>query len=111
MLRLLVSVILVVAFAGASSASVAHGLNHGSDHAGHHPEMTENDLLADAENALADCCDTTSGMGASACFGELAAISAVLPDSPASGMAIGLPYIDFDFANLTLSVPTGPPKA
>ena len=54
MFRLVLSIILVVAFAGASTASVMHGLNYGPDHTDHHAEMTENDLVADAEKALAD---------------------------------------------------------
>ncbi|MDJ0683486.1 MAG: hypothetical protein QNJ84_02180 [Alphaproteobacteria bacterium] len=110
MVRLVLSIILVALFAGASPASVMHGLNHGSDHAEHHPEMTENDLLADAEKTLADCCDTTAGMGSTPCFGDLVATSAVSPISPTSRKVSGLLCADFDFSNSTLSVPTGPPK-
>ena len=107
---MVLSIILVVAFAGASTASVMHGLNHGSDHADHHAEMSKSDPLADAENALADCCDATNGMGSMPCFGDLAATSAVLQVNPVSRSVVGVPYTDFDFANLTLAVPTGPPK-
>ncbi len=110
MFRLVLSIVLVVAFVGASTASVMHGLNHGSDHAGRHAEMTENDPLANAEKALAGCCDTTSGMGSTPCFGDLAATSAISPVRPASGAIIGVQNADCDFANLTLAVPTGPPK-
>ncbi len=110
MFRLVLSIILVVAFAGASTASVMHGLNHGSDHAAHHAEMSESDPVADAEKALADCCDATSGMGSMPCFGDLAATSAISPVNPASMAAIGLMYADCNFSNLTLAVPTGPPK-
>ncbi len=111
MSRLVLSIILVVAFAGASTASVMHGLNHGSGHADHHAEMSKSDPLADAETALADCCDATSGMGSTPCFGDLAATSAISPDNPANRSVVGVLYADFDFANLTLAVPTGPPKA
>ena len=110
MLRLVLSIILVFAFAGASTASVMHGLYHGSDHADHHAEMTESDPLANAETALADCCDATSGMGSTPCFGDFAATSAISPDNPANRSAVGVLYADFDFANLTRAVPTGPPK-
>ncbi len=110
MFRLVLSIIIVVAFAGASTASVMHGLNHGSDHADHHAQMSESDPLADAEKALADCCDATSGMGSTPCFGDLAATSANLRVIPASRLVVSILYADFDFANLTLAVPTGPPK-
>ena len=110
MFRLVLSLILVVAFAGASTASVLHGLNHGSDHAAHHVEKLESDPLADAEKALADCCDATSGMGPMPCFGDVAATSAILQVIPASRSVVSVLYDDFDFANLTLAVPTGPPK-
>ena len=110
MFRLVLSIILVLTFAGASTASVMHGLNHGSDHADHHAQMSESDPLADAEKALADCCDATSGMGSMPCFGDLAANSAVLQVDPASKSVVGVLYDDFDFANLTLAVPTGPPR-
>lgn len=110
MFRLVLSIILVVAFAGATTASATHGFDHGMDHAEHHAEMTKDDLMADAGNALAHCCDTAGGVGSTSCFADLATMSAIVPDSPASGMAIGLLYADFDFSNLTLSVPTGPPK-
>ena len=110
MFRLVLSIILVCAFAGASTASVMHGLNHGPDHADHHAQMSEIDPLADAEKALADCCDATSGMGSMPCFSDFAATSAISPVNPTSMAAIGLMYADCDFANLTLAVPTGPPK-
>lgn len=110
MFRLVLSILLVLAFTGASTASAMHGLNHGSDHADHHAEMTENDLLADAEKALAGCCDTTKGMGSTPCFGDLVATSAISPVNLASRIAIGVLYADFEFSNLILAVPTGPPK-
>jgi hypothetical protein len=110
MFRLVLSICLVVAFAGASTASVMHGLNHGPDHADHHAEMTENDLVADAEKALADCCDTTGGMGSTPCFGDLVVTTAILPVSPSCEMVIGVLDADFEFSNLTRAVPTGPPK-
>lgn len=87
-----------------------HGLNDGSDHADHHAEMTENDLVADAERALADCCDTTGSMGSTPCFGDLAVATAILPVSSSREMVIGVLYADFQFSNLTRAVPTGPPK-
>ena len=110
MFRLLLSFILVVAFAGASAASVMHGLNHGSDHADHHAQMSESDPLANAEKALAECCDASSGMGSMPCFGDLAPTSAILQVIPASRSVASVLCADFDFANLTLAVPTGPPK-
>ena len=110
MFRLVLSIILVVAFAGASTASVMHGLDHGSDHADHRAEMTESDPLADAEQALADCCDTTSGTGSTFCFGDLAAMSAISPVNSANSLANGMLYSDLGFSNLRLAVPTGPPK-
>ena len=110
MFRLVLSFILVVAFAGASTASVMHGLNHGSDHADHHAQMSESNPLADAEKALADCCDATSGMGSMPCFGDLVATSATLQLIPTSRSVASVLYVDFDFANLSLAVPTGPPK-
>ncbi len=110
MFRLVLSIILVVAFAGASAASVVHGLNHGLVQADHHAQMSESDPLADVEKALADCCDTTSGMGSMPCFGDFAATSAILPVIPTSRSVVSVLYADFEFANLTLAVPTGPPK-
>ena len=110
MFRLVLSITLVFAFAGASTASVMHGLNHGSDHADHHAEMSESDPLADAEKALADCCDAASGMGTMPCFGDLAATSAISPINPANSTVVAGIYANCDFANLTLAVPTGPPK-
>ncbi|AKS44618.1 hypothetical protein SAMN05444287_2470 [Octadecabacter temperatus] len=110
MLRLVLSIILVFVFTGASTASVMHGLNHGSDHADHHAQTSESDPLADAEKALADCCDASSGMGSMPCFGDLAAASAILQVIPASRSVVSVLHANFDFANLTLAVPTGPPK-
>lgn len=110
MLRLFLSIILVFAFAGASTASVMHGLHHGSDHTEHHAQMSESDPSADAEKALADCCDATSGMGSMPCFGDLASTSAISPINPANSTVVAWTYADCDFSNLTLSVPTGPPK-
>lgn len=110
MFRLLLSILLAIAFASASTASVMHGLNHGQDHAAHHAEMSEHDLSADAEKALSDCCDATSGMGSAPCFGDLVATSAIVPVDPANSLAKGELHTDFHFANLTLAVPTGPPK-
>lgn len=88
MFRLVLSITLVFAFAGASTASAMHGLNHGSDHAEHHAQMSQSGPLADAEKALADCCDATSGMGSMPCFGDLAATSAILQVTPASGTVV-----------------------
>jgi len=110
MFRLVLSIILVFAFAGSSAASVMHGLNHGFDHATHDAEVLESDPLADAEKALAGCCDTTNGMGSIPCFGDLTATSAILQVIPASRSVVGVLDANFDFANLTLAVPTGPPK-
>ena len=110
MLRLVLSIILVLAFAGASTASVMHGLNHGSDQAEHHAQMSKSDPWADAEKALADCCDATSGMGSTPCFGDLAATSVISPTNPADSAVVAVTYADCDFSNLTLAVPTGPPK-
>ncbi|WP_299673282.1 hypothetical protein [uncultured Roseobacter sp.] len=110
MVRLVLSIILVVAFASASTASVTHGLNHGSGHADHHAEMSKSDPLADAETALTGCCDATSGMGSMPCFGDLAATSAISPAHLANNTVVAGTYADCDFSNLTLAVPTGPPK-
>ena len=110
MFRLVLSIILVFAFAGASTASVMHGFSYGSDHNDHHAQMSESDPLADAEKALANCCDATSGMGSTPCFGDLAAASAILQVIPASRSVVSVLYADLDFASLTLAVPTGPPK-
>ena len=110
MRRVVLSIVLVIALVGGSAASVIHGLNHESDHADHLPEMTEVDLLADGEKALDDCCDKMSGQGATHCLGDLVAISAISPVSPASTTGIGAQFCDVGFANLTLAVPTGPPK-
>ncbi len=111
MWRLILSIILVVTVAGASAASVMHGMNQGLDHTDHHIETTENDLLADAEDALAACCDATSGMGSASCFGDLVTASVMLPVNPDGRTAISDLYSDVEFANRTLAVPTGPPKA
>ena len=114
MFRLVLSIILVIAFAGASAASVMHGLNHGSEHSDHHADphaqMTQNDLLADAEKALAECCDATSDMGSTPCFGDLVVTPTISPVQATSRTASGLLCADCGFSNLTLAVPTGPPK-
>jgi len=110
MMRLTLSIILVFVCAGASTASVMYGLNHGSDHADHHAEMSQSDPLADAEKALADCCDTVSCIGSMSCFGDLAATSARSPIDPARRLATPLLYADCNFSSLSLAVPTGPPK-
>ena len=110
MFRFVLSIILVFAFAGVSTASVMHGLKQGLDHTDHHAQMTESEPLADAEKALADCCDSASGMGSMPCFGDLAATSSILQVILASRSVVSVLYADFDFANLTVAVPTGPPK-
>lgn len=110
MFRLLLSILLVVAFSGASAASVKHGLTHGADHSGHHAQMAD-DPLADAENAVADCCDTTSGMGSASCFGDLVATAGILPIALLVILARGVAPADSDSSGLELGVLTGPPKA
>ena len=111
MFRLVLSIILVLTFAGASAASVMHGVNHGTDHADHHVEMTEDSGLADAEKALADCCDSTAGMGSAFCFGDLVATVEVLPVAPKAALTSEFANARSDFLGLSLGVPTGPPKA
>ncbi|WP_170429740.1 hypothetical protein [Ruegeria arenilitoris] len=111
MFRLVLSILLVVAFSGASAASVKHGLTHGSDHSGHHAQMAGDDLLADAEKAAADCCDTTSGMGSTSCFGDLVATSGISPIAPLVISVVGVTYAGADLSGVALGVPTGPPKA
>ncbi|WP_170770880.1 MULTISPECIES: hypothetical protein [Ruegeria] len=111
MFRLILSILLVVAFSGASAASVKHGLIHGSDHSGHHAQVADDDPLANAEKAVADCCDTTSGMGSASCFSDLVATAGISPIAPLVISEGGVMHADSDFSGLALSVPTGPPKA
>ncbi|WP_377194438.1 hypothetical protein [Ruegeria meonggei] len=111
MLRLVLSILLVVAFSGASAASVKHGLTHGSDHSGHYAQMAGDDPLANAEKAAADCCDTTSGMGSTSCFGDLVATAGISPIAPLMISVGGVTYAGADFSSLAMGVPTGPPKA
>ncbi|WP_037317779.1 hypothetical protein [Ruegeria halocynthiae] len=110
MFRLVLSILLVVAFSGASAASVKHGLNLGSDHSGHHAQMAD-DPLADAGKAVADCCDTTSGMGSASCFGDLVATAGISPIAPLAISVGGVTLAGSDNSSLALGVPTGPPKA
>ncbi|WP_171208662.1 hypothetical protein [Ruegeria sp. HKCCA6948] len=111
MFRLILSILLVVAFSGASAASVKHGLTHGSDHSGHHAQMAGDDPLADAEKAAADCCDAASGMGSTSCFGDLVATVGISPIAPMVISVGGVTYARADFSGLALGVPIGPPKA
>ncbi|NOD65603.1 MULTISPECIES: hypothetical protein [unclassified Ruegeria] len=111
MFRLVLSILLVVAFSGASAASVKHGLTHGSDHSGHHAQMAGDDPLADAEKAAAECCDTTGGMGSTSCFGDLVATAGISPIAPFAISEGGVTQARCDFSGLALGVPTGPPKA
>lgn len=111
MFRLVLLILLVFAFTGASATSGAHDLNLGSDNTGHHAEMAGGDTLADAEKTLADCCDTTGGMGSAACFGDLANEVGVLPMAPPAAMTGRAAHASPDFSSLTLAVPIGPPKA
>ncbi|SLN63711.1 hypothetical protein [Ruegeria meonggei] len=111
MFRLVLSIFLVIAFSGASAASVKHGLTHGSDHSGHHAQMADDDPLADAEKAAADCCDTTSGMGSTSCFGDLVATAGISPIAPLVISVGSVTGAGADFSGLALGVPTGPPKA
>ncbi|WP_171239231.1 hypothetical protein [Ruegeria sp. HKCCA5491] len=111
MFRLVLSILLVVAFSGAFAASVKHGLTHGSDHSRHHAQMAGDDPLADAKKAAADCCDTTSGMGSTSCFGDLVATAGISPIAPLVIAVSGLTHAGADFSGLALGVPTGPPKA
>lgn len=111
MFRLVLSILLVVAFSGASVASAKHGLTHGSDHSGHHAHMAGDDPLADAEKAAAECCDTTSGMGSTSCFGDLVATAGISPIDPLVISVGGRTHAGADFLGLALGVPTGPPKA
>ena len=110
MFRLVLSIFLVVAFAGASAASVMHGLNHGVIDAGHHGEMTEIDPLADAYKALADCCDASGNLGSTSCFGDLVAAAGISPITLPMNSERRLAYAGPDFVALTPAVPTGPPK-
>ncbi len=111
MFRLVLTILLVVAFSGATAASVKHGLNRGSDHSGHHAQMAGDDPLADAEKAAADCCDTTSGMSSTSCFGDLVATAGISPIAPLVISVGGVTYAGADLSGLSLGVPTGPPKA
>ncbi|WP_171123270.1 MULTISPECIES: hypothetical protein [unclassified Ruegeria] len=111
MFRLILSILLVVAFSGASAASVKHGLTHGSDHSGHHVQIADDDPLANAEKTVADCCDTTSSMSSASCFGDLVATPGISPIAPLAISECGVTQADSDFSGLAMGVPTGPPKA
>lgn len=110
MLRVILSIFLVVAFAGASLASVMHGVSHGSDHVGHHADMAHIDLPSDAEQALAECCDAASGKGPSTCFGDLLAGVVLSPIVFTATVTGGTAASDLRLSGLTRAVPTGPPK-
>ena len=111
MLRLVLSFILVVALSGASAASVMHGVSHEAPHTGHHAEMASGDPLTDAEQALADCCDSTGGMGPKSCLGDLTATYGINPTTPKAALTNCTPQPDTHFAGVKLAVPIGPPKA
>lgn len=111
MYRVVLSIVLVVAFFGASAASVMHGLDGGSDHADHHAEMAMGDPMIDAEQTLSECCDATGGMGAASCFGDFIASAGISQMTAIGSMKNGLASDDIVFSDLTPAVPTGPPKA
>ena len=110
MVRLLFSVLVAVALASASAGSVMHGLDHGVDHLDHHTEMGVTHPSSDAEQALADCCDTAGGMGSPSCFGDLVAMSAMLPFAAATRKVAGTAHADPGLTGLTPTVPKAPPK-
>lgn len=110
MFRVILSILLVVAFAGASLASVMHDMNHGSDHAGHHADMIHGDLPSDSEQALAECCDAVSGKGSASCFGDLLAGALISPTARTETVTDGYASSELSLSGRTLAVPTGPPK-
>ena len=110
MFRVILSILLVVAFTGASLASVMHDITHGSDHAEHHASMSHHELPADAEPALAECCDAVSGKGSASCFGDLLAGAMVAPISLTATGTDNSTASELSLIGRTLAVPTGPPK-
>ena len=110
MLRVILSFFLVLAFTGASLASVMHGVSHGSDHTGHHADMAHNDLPSDAEQALAECCDAASGKGPATRFGDLLAGVLISPIAHTETVTGGTAASVLRLSGLTRAVPTGPPK-
>ena len=104
MFRVILSILLVVAFTGASLAFVMHDMNHGSDHAGHHADMIHSDLPSDSEQALAECCDAVTA------FGDLLAGAMVTPISLTATVTDDSATFELSLIGRTLAVPTGPPK-
>lgn len=110
MSRVILSIILVLAFVGASLASVKHGISHGADHVGHHADLAHSDLPSDAEQALPECCDAASGKGPATCFGDLLAGVFMSPIPRTATVIGGIAVSDLRLSGLTRAVPTGPPK-
>ena len=110
MLRLVLSVILVIAFAGASTASVMHGLTHGASHADHHGAMVDDMPMESAEAAIADCCKSSGGVGSTLCFGDLVATNWVLAITAAKSLGSYSFHLGKHPAGAATDVPTGPPK-
>ena len=87
-----------------------HGASHGKHLAGHHAEMVMADLSDEASKALAECCDSTGGMGSTSCL-EALARAIWITEHSAAATRFTLPlHPDAHFACLTRAVPTGPPK-
>ena len=110
MLRLVLSIILVIAFAGASTASVMHGLTHGASHADQHDAMVDDMPVESANAAIAGCCKSSGGVGSTLCFGDLVTANWVLVITPAKGLENYSLHLGKHTAGTLLDVPTGPPK-
>ena len=108
--RFVLSIIVIFAFAGASAASVLHGLHHGPHQHDHHAEMAASDPVAEAEQALEDCCGANGSMNGKSCLGDLVVANGMSPSSQTTVMTSSQSYINTTLAGLELSVPTGPPK-
>ncbi|WP_299368605.1 hypothetical protein [uncultured Tateyamaria sp.] len=110
MFRLVPLILLIVTLAGASAASVMHGINEESNHGNHHAETTLGDVVADAERALADCCDAAGGMGSLSCFADFVAAAAMALIDPPVATNNSPAHAGSNFPDRALAVPTGPPK-
>lgn len=108
--RFLVSILVLVAFVGASAAAEVHGLKHSLHNGFHHIETPDEDLLVEAEKAIADCCDATSGMGSVTCLGDVVGGLTLTPIAPLTMAKMKIANAVFELSSLSLSVPTGPPK-
>ncbi len=109
MVRLALSLFLVVLLAATTTASAAHGVEHGAPGERHGAMSMDGEHDAHAV-ALAECCDALGAQGGMGCLLDVTAPNAPIVLSGAARMFRVSPADVVSTRGVPIAVPTGPPK-